>query len=137
MKRISVREVKERSRQIWSQTSIPAMDAEKRYLANMAKYIGHMLATNTIPAKYAKMSFEDVIYEMPYRASADELRQKLLECKTRSEARKAIRACGFYIEGNDSAEVGCFSVWLSENLRVYKRRYFPGYILQIWNYSID
>ena len=133
MKRSSVREVKERSRQIWSQTSIPAMDAEKRYLVNMAEYIGHLSATDALPVKYAKMPFEDIIYEMPYRASADELRQKLLECKTRSEARKVIRDCGFCIEGDDSGEVGCFSVWLSENLRVYKRLHFPGYTLQAWN----
>lgn len=58
----------------------------------------------------------------------------LSECKTDTQARKAIKAAGYRIirETTNDMPDKSFSVWLTDTLRVYKRYKRKEYILQHW-----
>ena len=132
MKKICVTEMKNHARRLWS--AAQSHDFPITYYDNaIMNYILDVIVLDRLPKKYEAMTTGEILDDMPHTESLETLRELLAECKSARQARKAIRDCGFYIEGDDSAEVGCFSVWLSENLRVYKRLHFPGYTLQIWN----
>lgn len=52
-------------------------------------------------------------------------------CKTDNQVLKAVAAAGYTVKKDDSQDIGFFSIWLSDTLRIYKRRK-QEYILQQW-----
>lgn len=68
----------------------------------------------------------------------EQLEQDLKDCHTSRQVVQAIYRNGFSIYKDDSEEIGSFSVWLTETLRVYRSS--RGYVIQTWqpvkmNYS--
>lgn len=60
-----------------------------------------------------------------------DIKTALSKCKTDKQAIKAIHDAGYAIIRDDTAEMGCFSVWLDELTRVYKNPR-KDYIFQKW-----
>lgn len=50
----------------------------------------------------------------------NELQAMVDSCKTGNQALKALAKNGVKVIRDNSAEVGCFSVWVSDTLRIYK-----------------
>jgi hypothetical protein len=62
----------------------------------------------------------------------EKLKADVEKCRNRAEVEKVIKKYGFTIQRDDSQEVGCFSVWLGDTIRIYKPSHGKKMIFQRW-----
>lgn len=60
-----------------------------------------------------------------------EFKAKVEGCKTPLQVKKLLEHYGINIKRDDSDEVGCFSIWINDAIRIYQN-YRKEMILQKW-----
>lgn len=63
----------------------------------------------------------------------EQFKQMISKCKTNKQVIKVIKDAGYEIVKDDSEELGTFSVWLSDTLRIY-RTLRKEYVVQKWKH---
>ena len=61
----------------------------------------------------------------------NELKLIIAACKTDKQVLNAIESAGYKVIKDTSPELGSFSIWISDKIRIYKRRK-NDYVLQQW-----
>ena len=62
----------------------------------------------------------------------NELKNKIENCTTEKQLKAVLKKSKLKITGDDTEEVGCFSIWVGENTRIYKPCRSKRFIVQKW-----
>ncbi len=130
-----ITDMKERCRITWNSLILreDAQEAMTEYENRITDFILGLDQMGELPAKYRDWTLGEIRDEMPHPRSLEELKAALTECHSAAQARRLIKGCGFHIEGDDSRLVGCLSLWLTDNVRVWHDKRMRAYKVQIWH----
>ena len=56
--------------------------------------------------------------------------RKIQSCKTTAQVERVLSESGLRVVRDDSADVGCYSVWIDEYTRIYRPNKRNGFIVQ-------
>ena len=62
----------------------------------------------------------------------DELKNKIENCTTEKQLKAVLKKAGIVIKKDTTKEVGCFSIWINENTRIYKPYKRKEFAVQKW-----